>query len=201
MCVVYLWEQKQKDMQTVNFFKIEILDTTNPEWSLTGVWYGRANITQETDYDDQDQPFTVDVAEITNLFFTLATDGITKAKRVEIPHPSYKGQMFIAHLKQAAIAAYHNPELQPAEMPDDELQYTPKPGDTVIFPTITAEDLKEARIADIYADKVIDLVGKSVEVFFVDTNEYNAPFEKGYFEINDTSMLHGIIFPLKWLRK
>lgn len=119
MCVVYLWEQKQKNMQTVNFFKIEILDTTNPEWSLTGVWYGRANITQETDYDDQDQPMIVDVAEITNLFFTLATDGITQARRVEIPNPSYKGQMFIARLKQAAIAAYHNPELQPAEMPDE----------------------------------------------------------------------------------
>ncbi len=104
---------------TVNFFKTEILDTTNPEWSITGIWYGRAIITQETDYDDRDQPFTFDVAEITDLFFTLATDGITRVKRVEIPNPSYKGQIFLARLREAAIAAYHNPTLQPAEMPDE----------------------------------------------------------------------------------
>ena len=106
-------------MQTVNFLKTEIIDTANPEWSITGIWYGRAIITQETDYDFNDQPFTVDVAEITNLFFTLATDGITRARRVEIPNPSYKGQMFLSRLREAAIAAYHNPKLQPAEMPDE----------------------------------------------------------------------------------
>ena len=53
----------------------------------------------------------------------LPPDGLlaaaTNATRVEIPRPSYKGQMFIARLKNEAIAAYHNPQLQPAEMPDE----------------------------------------------------------------------------------
>lgn len=106
-------------MQTVNFFMPVNIETGHPTFHQPALWLGRAIITQETDYDDQDQPFTVDVAEITNLFFTLATDGITRARRVEIPNPSYKGQMFLSRLREAAIAAYHNPKLQPAEMPDE----------------------------------------------------------------------------------
>lgn len=111
--------KKGKDMNTVNFFVIEILETSNPEVLVDMIWLGRATITQETDYDDQDQPFLVDTADVTDVFLLrnpLAA-AIT-ATRVEIPSPSYEGQMFISRMKNAAITAYHNPKLQPAEMPN-----------------------------------------------------------------------------------
>jgi len=110
-------------MQTVNFFMGEILDTMNPELQLACTWVGRATITQETDYDDSDQPFSVDVAEITDLFFKVGADvsfeNIREYRRASIPNPSYKSQMFMARLRESAILAYHNPKLQPVEMPDE----------------------------------------------------------------------------------
>lgn len=103
-------------MNTVKFLFTEIIETSNPEYSPTAMWLGQAIITQEVDYDDQDQPFVVYIAEITDLFFKVISAENTK--RVEIPSPSYKGQMFLSRLREKAIEAYHNPKLQPAEMPD-----------------------------------------------------------------------------------
>ena len=104
-------------MNAVNFFVTEILETSNPEYSLTAMWLGHAIIRQEVDYDDQDQPFLVYIAEITDLFFKVISAN-ENPKRVEIPNPTYKGQMFLSRLREKAIEAYHNPKLQPAEMPD-----------------------------------------------------------------------------------
>ena len=109
-------------MQTVDFFMAEMIETMNPETSLACTWVGRAKITQETDYDDRDRPFTVDMAEITDLFFKVGADvlfeNIREYRRVSIPVPSYNGKIFLSRLRSAAIAAYHNPALQLKEMPD-----------------------------------------------------------------------------------
>lgn len=121
MCVVYLWEKSKKDMsQTLNFFMPVNLETGHPTHKLSALWIGRAIITQETDYDDQDQPLTVDKAEVTDLFFLpYAGADIKTARRVELPDSSRAGLAFRYRLEQAAITAYHNPKLQPAEMPDE----------------------------------------------------------------------------------
>lgn len=116
-----MWEQKQKEMQTVNFFMPVKLATGHPTFEQQARWIGRAIITQETDYNDQDQPFTVDVADITDLFFLpYAGADINTAMRVELPDGSRAGYTFRYRLEQAAILAYHNPRLQPAEMPDEQ---------------------------------------------------------------------------------
>lgn len=107
-------------MQIVNFFMPVNLETGHPTFQQPALWYGRAIITQETDYDDRDQPFTFDVAEITDLFFLPSAGAdIKTARRVELPDNSKNGQTFRFKLQQAAITAYHNPALQPAEMPDE----------------------------------------------------------------------------------
>ena len=46
-------------MQTVNFFMPVNLETGHPTFEHQARWIGRATITQETDYDDNDQPFSV----------------------------------------------------------------------------------------------------------------------------------------------
>ena len=110
-------------MQTVNFFMPVNLETGHPTFQQQALWIGRAIITQETDYDDQDQPFSVDQAEITDLFFLPYAGADTKtARRVELPDNSNHGYLFRHRLQQEAITAYHHPALQPGEMPDDELQ-------------------------------------------------------------------------------
>ena len=107
-------------MQTVNFFMPVVILTGHPTFEEQARWLGRATITQETDYDDQDQPFSVDVADITDLFYLpYAGADIKTARRVELPRLSIPGKVFMYKLEQAAIAAYHNPKLQPAEMPDE----------------------------------------------------------------------------------
>lgn len=107
-------------MQTVTFFMPVNLETGHPTFQQPALWIGRAIITQETDFDDQDQPFNVDKAEITDLFFLPdAGADITAAFRKELPNDSFDGQMFSSRLESAAITAYHNPGLQPGEMPDE----------------------------------------------------------------------------------
>ena len=107
-------------MQTVNFFMPVDLETGHPTFQHHARWIGRAIITQETDYDDQDQPFTVDQAEVTSIFFLpYAGADIKTAWRVELPDGSKAGYKFRYELEQAAIIAYHNPALQPGEMPDE----------------------------------------------------------------------------------
>lgn len=107
-------------MQIVNFFMPVNLETGHPSFQQPALWIGRANITQETDYDDQDQPFTVDQAEITDLFFLPDAGAEIKAAfRKELPDNSNHGYLFRHRLQQEAITAYHNPTLQPAEMPDE----------------------------------------------------------------------------------
>ena len=54
---------------TINFFMPVNLQTGHPTFQQPALWIGRAIIKQEIDYDDDDQPFTVDVAEIIDLFF------------------------------------------------------------------------------------------------------------------------------------
>ena len=109
-------------MQTVNFFMPVNLETGHPAFQQPALWIGRAIITQETDYDDDDRPFTVDVAEVTDLFFLpyAGAADIKTARRVELPDGSFAGQMFRSRLESAAITAYHNPTLQPGEMPDEQ---------------------------------------------------------------------------------
>lgn len=107
-------------MTTVTFALSVELKTGHPEYSPTALWLGRATITQETDYDDQDQPFNVDVSVITALWFCPDAQNPKFAHAVEWPKPTKDGFQFRCRLHQAAIAAYHNPKLQPAEMPDDE---------------------------------------------------------------------------------
>lgn len=107
-------------MQTVNFFMPVNIETGHPTFHQPALWLGRAIITQETDYDDQDQPFTVDVAEITDLFYLpYAGADIKTARRVELPDNSKAGQTLRFKLQQTAIDDYHNPTLQPVEMPDE----------------------------------------------------------------------------------
>lgn len=107
-------------MQAVTFFMPVNLETGHPTFEQPALWLGRAVITQETDYDDNDQPFQVDVAEVTDLFFLpYAGADIRTARRVELPDGSKAGHTFRYKLEQAAITAYHNPALQPAEMPDE----------------------------------------------------------------------------------
>lgn len=110
-------------MTTINFFMPVNLETGHPNFVQPALWIGRAIITHETDYDDNDQPFTVDMAEITDLFYLpYAGADIKTARRVELPHPSLEGKAgytFRYKLERAAILAYHNPQLQPAEMPDE----------------------------------------------------------------------------------
>ena len=107
-------------MQTVNFSLPVNLETGHPAFQLKGIWIGRADITQETGYDDNDQPFSVDVAWVTDLFFVVGSVAdIKAAERVEIPDSSLNWYRLRYKLEQAAITAYHNPKLQPAEMPDE----------------------------------------------------------------------------------
>lgn len=96
------------------------LQTGHPEYSPTALWIGRAEITQETDYGDNDNEFAVDVAFVTDLWFLPNTATPAKlAQRVEWPKQTKDSFPFRYRLHQAAIAAYHNPKTQPAEMPDD----------------------------------------------------------------------------------
>lgn len=107
-------------MQAVTFFMPVNLKTGHPNFEEQARWLGRAIITQETDYDDNDLPFQVYVAEVTDLFFLpYAGADIRTARRVELPGNSKDGYTFRYRLEQAAITAYHNPTLQPAEMPDE----------------------------------------------------------------------------------
>lgn len=108
-------------MQTVNFFMPVNIETGHPTFQQQALWIGRAIITQETDYDDQDQPFSVDQAEITDLFFLpYALMDTQRARRVELPDGSRAGYTFRYRLEQAAILAYHRPEFQQVEMPDEQ---------------------------------------------------------------------------------
>ena len=107
-------------MQTVTFFMPVNLETGHPTFEQQARWIGRAIITQDVDYDYGDEPFTVDQAEIADLFFMpFAGDDIKTARRVELPDNSKAGYTFRYRLEQAAITAYHNPKIQPAEMPDE----------------------------------------------------------------------------------
>lgn len=111
-------------MQTINFFMPVNLETGHPTFQQPALWIGRAIITQETDYDDDDQPFMVDVAEITDLFFLSdALADTERARRTELPHNSMNGQIFLFKLKQAAVLAYHKPEFQQVEMPDEDYSW------------------------------------------------------------------------------
>lgn len=122
MCCIFVGT-KAKKMQTVNFFMPVKLETGHPTHKLPALWIGRAIIRQETDYDDNDQPFNVDQAEITDLFFLPdALMDTQRARRVEHPDNSLAGYTFRYRLEQAAILAYHKPEFQQIEMPDDERQ-------------------------------------------------------------------------------
>ncbi len=97
------------------------LETGHPNHTPPALWIGRAEVTQETDWDDQEQPFQYDAAAITDLWFLAdAAADISKSRRVELPGDSKAGYTFRHRLETAAITAYHNPKLQPAEMPDDE---------------------------------------------------------------------------------
>lgn len=107
-------------MQTVNFFMPVNLETGHPTFQHHARWIGRAIITQETDYDDDDQPFMVDVAEITDLFFLSdALADTERARRVELPDGSFYGLIFRYKLQQAAVLAYHKPEFQAVHIPDE----------------------------------------------------------------------------------
>lgn len=107
-------------MQTVNFFMPVNLETGNPNFIQPALWIGRATITQEIDYDDLDQPFNVDRAEITDLWFLpYAGADVKTARGVELPDNSNAGYTFRYRIEQAAITAYHNPAFQPTEMPDE----------------------------------------------------------------------------------
>lgn len=104
----------------INFFMPVTLETGHPAFQQPALWIGRAIITQEVDYDENDYQFPVDVTEVTDLFFLPdAGADIRTARRVELPDDSMSGYMFRHGLQQAAITAYHNPKLQPAEMPDE----------------------------------------------------------------------------------
>ena len=107
-------------MQTINFFMPVNLETGHPTFNIPAFWIGRADITQETGYDFNDQPFSVDVAWVTDLFFVVGSVAdIKTAQRVEIPDSSLNWYRLRYKLEQAAITAYHNPKLQPDEMPDE----------------------------------------------------------------------------------
>lgn len=97
------------------------LETGHPNYTPPALWIGRAEVTQETDWDDQEQPSQYDVAVITDLWFLADPPAdISRARRVEMPDESKACYTFRCRLEHAAITAYHNPKLQPAEMPDDE---------------------------------------------------------------------------------
>jgi len=120
MYCIFVGTKAKKMSNTVNFFMPVNIETGHPTFEEQARWLGRAIITQETDYDDQDQPFTVDVAEITDLFYLpYAGADIKTARRVELPDNSKAGQTLRFKLQQAAIDDYHNPTLQPGEMPDE----------------------------------------------------------------------------------
>ncbi len=110
-------------MQTINFFMPVNLETGHPKFQQPALWIGRAIITQETDYDDNDQPFMVDIAEITDLFFLSdALADTERARRVELPNPELGGRAgfsFRYKLQQAAVLAYHKPEFQAVHIPDE----------------------------------------------------------------------------------
>lgn len=107
-------------MQTINFFMPVEISTGHPTFEQQARWIGRAVITQETDYDDNGQPFNVDQAEISDLFYLpYAGADIKTAMRVKLPDGSKAGYTFRYKLEQAAIIGYHNPVLQPGEMPDE----------------------------------------------------------------------------------
>ena len=107
-------------MTTIDFFMPVNLETGHPNYLQPALWIGRAVVSQEVDYDDNDQPFPVDVAELIDLFWLpYAGDDISTARRVDLPDDSKAGYTFRYRLQQAAITAYHNPQLQPAEMPDE----------------------------------------------------------------------------------
>ena len=110
-------------MQTIYFFMPVNLETGHPSFQQPALWIGQAIITQETDYDDQDQPFTVDQAEITDLFFLPdALADTERARRVELPSPVLGGTAgfsFRYKLQQAAVLAYHKPEFQAVHIPDE----------------------------------------------------------------------------------
>jgi len=107
-------------MQIVNFFMPVNLETGHPSFQQPALWIGRAIIKQEIDYDDDDQPFTVDVAEIIDLFFLPdALADTERANRVELPRLSIPGKVFMYKIEQAAVLAYHKPEFQAVHMPGE----------------------------------------------------------------------------------
>lgn len=185
-------------MQTVNFFMPVNIPTGHPTHILEAAFLGRAIIENESSDE-----FTADgiTANVQDLFFLHDTTLPTEtAQRVELPDPkTAEGRMFRSRLETAAKEAFWSLEYGAMEcvLPDE---YTPKPGDTVTFPTVTTDDIKEARIPESYVNKVIELIGTSTQVFFVDTNNYDAPFEAGYFEV-ECATESGLVFPLQWLRK
>jgi hypothetical protein len=106
---------------TTNFFMAVQLETGHPNYTPPALWIGRAEVKQELALDDKEQPYQYDVAVITDLWFLAdAAADISKARRVDLPDDSRAGQRFRYRLETAAISAYHNPKLQPAEMPDDK---------------------------------------------------------------------------------
>lgn len=104
---------------TVNFFMSVEIPTGHPNFEEEARWIGRAEIMTQYDYDgESDEPFPVEVADVTDLFYlSHAWADIITARRVELPDNSKAGYTFRYRLQQAAITAYHNPTLQPAEMP------------------------------------------------------------------------------------
>ena len=109
-------------MTTVNFSLPLAIETGHHEYRHVALWLGRAEISSHFEHDD-------DVtgggawtwrAEITHLWFCPDAQNQKFAHAVELPDNSRAGFKFKYDLEQAAISAYHNPTMQPAEMPDDE---------------------------------------------------------------------------------
>lgn len=109
-------------MTTVNFSLPVELQTGHPEYDQPAIWLGRAEISSHFEHDD-------DVvgggawtwrAEITHLWFCPDAQNPKFAHLVELPSNSRDGLKFRYDLEKAAVTAYHNPKMQPAEMPDDE---------------------------------------------------------------------------------
>lgn len=195
-------EQKQKIMQTVNFSMPVNLETGHPNHILEAAFLGRAII--ENEPSDE---FTSDgiTASVQDLFFLHDTTLPTAMSvRVELPDPyTAEGRMFRSRLETAAKEAFWALEMEVKDaffgpaLPDE---HTPNPGDTVIFPSVTREELAEVGIIGGLASKIIALSGKPAILLGVDNAYIGAPFESGYFTINNP-IIPDFAFPLKWLRR
>ena len=188
-------------MQTVNFFMPVEIPTGHPNHILEAAFLGRAII----EHEPSDE-FTADgiTASVQDLFFLHDTTLPTEtAQRVELPDPyTAAGRMFRSRLETAAKEAFWALEM---EVKDAFFGFvlrneTPNPGDTIIFPTVTEEDLAEIGIIGGHASKVMNLCGNPAMLRYVDNADIGAPFEGGVFTIKHPT-IQGTIFPLKWLRR